>query len=87
MLFGRKKRNPLKILDKKVVEWKYTTCGYCSTDCYEDFEQRSACWHSAPTFPTIMPGAFFWKNKSFEEHARKTGLAKIPQVGIVEFDR
>ena len=33
MLFGRKKKNPIKIVDKKVVEWKYTTCGYCSTGC------------------------------------------------------
>jgi len=34
--------------------------------------------------PTTMPGAFFWKNKGFEEHARQTGLAKMPQVGVVE---
>lgn len=34
--------------------------------------------------PTTMPGAFFWKNKGFEEHARETGLAKMPQVGVVE---
>lgn len=33
MLFGRKKNNPIKIADKGVVEWKYTTCGYCSTGC------------------------------------------------------
>jgi ferredoxin-nitrate reductase len=33
MLFGRKKKNPIKIADKGVVEWKYTTCGYCSTGC------------------------------------------------------
>ncbi|MDQ1363167.1 MAG: ferredoxin-nitrate reductase, partial [Pseudomonadota bacterium] len=33
MLFGRKKKNPIKITDKGVVEWKYTTCGYCSTGC------------------------------------------------------
>jgi assimilatory nitrate reductase catalytic subunit len=36
MLFGRKKRNPIKIADKKVVEWKYATCGYCSTGCSMD---------------------------------------------------
>ena len=36
--------------------------------------------------PTTMPGAFFWKNKGFEEHARETGLAKMPQVGIIDFD-
>jgi DMSO reductase iron-sulfur subunit len=33
--------------------------------------------------PTTMPGAFFWRNKGFEEHARKTGLAKMPQVGVL----
>ena len=36
MLFGRKKRNPVKIADKQVAEWKYTTCGYCSTGCSLD---------------------------------------------------
>ena len=36
--------------------------------------------------PTTMPGAFFWKNQGFEEHARETGLARMPQVGVVEFD-
>jgi len=33
MLFGRNKKNPIKIADKGVVDWKYTTCGYCSTGC------------------------------------------------------
>ncbi len=33
--------------------------------------------------PTTMPGAFFWHNKGFEEHARETGLAEMPQVGVV----
>jgi ferredoxin-nitrate reductase len=33
MLFGRGKRNPIKIADKGVVEWRYATCGYCSTGC------------------------------------------------------
>ncbi len=32
--------------------------------------------------PTTMPGAFFWKNKGFEEHARDIGLANMPQVGV-----
>lgn len=32
--------------------------------------------------PTTMPGAFFWKNKGFEEHARHIGLANMPQVGV-----
>ena len=33
MLFGRKHKNPIKIADKGVIEWKYATCGYCSTGC------------------------------------------------------
>lgn len=33
--------------------------------------------------PTTMPGAFFWRNKGFQEHARETGLAEMPQVGVV----
>lgn len=33
--------------------------------------------------PTTMPGAFFWKNKAFEEHAREIGLADLPQTGVV----
>lgn len=33
MLFGRAKKNPIKIADKGVKEWRYTTCGYCSTGC------------------------------------------------------
>ncbi len=32
--------------------------------------------------PTTMPGAFFWKNKGFEDHARAIGLAHMPQVGV-----
>ncbi|MEA3412801.1 MAG: DmsC/YnfH family molybdoenzyme membrane anchor subunit [Pseudomonadota bacterium] len=33
--------------------------------------------------PTTMPGAFFWKNPGFQEHARTTGLADMPQTGLV----
>ena len=33
MLFGRNRKNPIKLADKGAVEWKYTTCGYCSTGC------------------------------------------------------
>ena len=32
--------------------------------------------------PTTMPGAFFWKNKSFEQHAREIGLADNPATGV-----
>jgi len=33
--------------------------------------------------PTTMPGAFFWKNKAFEQHARDIGLADNPASGVV----
>lgn len=33
--------------------------------------------------PTTMPGAFFWKNRGFQEHACATGLADMPQVGVL----
>lgn len=33
MLFGRKKKKPIVIPGKKVEEWKYATCNYCSTGC------------------------------------------------------
>lgn len=33
MLFGRDKKNPIKIVDKKAAKWTYATCGYCSVGC------------------------------------------------------
>lgn len=33
MLFGRHRKNPIIIADKKVTDWTYATCGYCSTGC------------------------------------------------------
>ncbi len=33
MLFGRTKKPAITLRDKGVVEWKYATCGYCSTGC------------------------------------------------------
>ncbi|HHJ35657.1 MAG TPA: aspartate carbamoyltransferase, partial [Gammaproteobacteria bacterium] len=33
--------------------------------------------------PTTMPGAFFWKNADFVEHAREVGLADMQQLGVV----
>ncbi|MFZ2168634.1 MAG: DmsC/YnfH family molybdoenzyme membrane anchor subunit [Methylococcaceae bacterium] len=33
--------------------------------------------------PTTMPGAFFWKNEGFVDHARTSGLADAPQHGVV----
>ncbi|MDD5265523.1 MAG: dimethyl sulfoxide reductase anchor subunit [Methylococcales bacterium] len=36
----------------------------------------------ALVIPTTMPGAFFWKNDGFADHARATGLADAPQHGV-----
>jgi len=36
----------------------------------------------ALVIPTTLPGAFFWRNRGFEEHARSTGLASLPQTGV-----
>jgi hypothetical protein len=33
--------------------------------------------------PTTMPGAFFWKNDKFKKHAIETGLANMPQMGVM----
>jgi len=32
--------------------------------------------------PTTLPGAFFWKNPAFQQHAREVGLADMAQVGV-----
>jgi hypothetical protein len=36
----------------------------------------------AVVIPTTMPGAFFWKNPGFQDHARDSGLAELQQVGV-----
>jgi DMSO reductase iron-sulfur subunit len=36
----------------------------------------------ALVIPTTLPGAFFWRNPGFVEHARETGLASMPQLGV-----
>jgi DMSO reductase anchor subunit len=33
--------------------------------------------------PTTMPGAFFWRNKGFVEHARDIGMDHMPNTGVV----
>ena len=36
----------------------------------------------AVVVPTTMPGAYFWKNPGFIEHAREVGLADNPLLGV-----
>ena len=46
MLFGRPRKNPIIIADKKVSDWSYATCGYCSTGCAIDsFTKRVHEFH------------------------------------------
>ena len=33
MILTRRKHKPIRIPSKKVAQWKYTTCNYCSTGC------------------------------------------------------
>ena len=33
-----------------------------------------------------MPGSFFWKNAGFQKHAQTSGLAQMPQVGVLPKD-
>jgi len=37
----------------------------------------------ALVIPTTLPGAFFWRNRGFEQQARDSGLAGMPQVGVL----
>ncbi|MEO2055030.1 MAG: DmsC/YnfH family molybdoenzyme membrane anchor subunit [Nitrospira sp.] len=34
--------------------------------------------------PTTSPGGIFWKNQSFQTQALQSGLADLPQVGVVQ---
>ena len=37
----------------------------------------------ALVIPTTMPGAFFWKNDKFKEHAIESGLSEMPQLAVM----
>jgi DMSO reductase anchor subunit len=65
-------------------QFKLLVCALASTCLFTALVSRALFY--VIVIPTTMPGAFFWKNKGFEEHARATGLAKMPQLGVVEFD-
>ena len=41
------------------------------------------CLFYVLVIPTTMPGAFFWKNKAFVEHARDIGMDHMPNTGVV----
>lgn len=55
----------------------YKSCWWL--DCAADWPGAALC---AGDFD-YMTGAFFWKNKGFEQHTRDVGLASLPQVGVV----
>ena len=66
----------LNILDPSVFTWVVLLLAYLGSAVIK----RSLFF--ALVIPTTMPGAFFWKNQGFQEHAKETGLAKMPQVGV-----
>jgi len=58
-----------------------TACVLCTSMLIMSLLGRSLFF--VLVIPTTMPGAFFWKNQGFVEHARDTGLADSPQHGVV----
>lgn len=66
----------LNILDPSVFTWVVLLLAYLG------FAVIKRSLFFALVIPTTMPGAFFWKNQGFQEHAKETGLAKMPQVGV-----
>lgn len=60
-----------------LVAWSFVACTLISTSLV------GRALFYVLVIPTTMPGAFFWKNKSFEQHARDVGLSDMPQVGVI----
>jgi assimilatory nitrate reductase catalytic subunit len=89
MLFGRGKRNPIKIADKGVVEWRYATCGYCSTGCSLEVGVNS---HGTPVATRGTAGADVNRGKlcikGIFEHELFTseGRGTVPLARKARFD-
>lgn len=60
-----------------VVLWSLLVAGLLSS------ELISRALFYILVIPTTMPGAFFWRNKGFEEHAKEIGLNEIVDMGVV----
>ncbi len=81
MLFGRKKKNPITIADKGVVEWKYTTCGYCSTGCSIEVglnEKGEAVASRGVASADVNRGKLCLKGIFEHELFRSAGRGRVP---------
>ena len=89
MLFGRKKKNPIKIADKGVVEWKYTTCGYCSTGCSIEVgldDKGEAVTSRGVAGADVNRGKLCLKGIFEHELFRSAGRGKAPLMREHRFD-
>jgi len=90
MVFGRKHKNPIKIADKGVVEWKYTTCGYCSTGCSIEvgLDQRGAAVASRGVAGAdVNRGKLCIKGIFEHELFGSDGRGKVPLVRDSHLDK
>ena len=89
MLFGRKNKNPIKIADKGVVEWKYTTCGYCSTGCSIEVgvnDKGEAVTSRGVGGADVNRGKLCLKGIFEHELFRSTGRGGVPLVRNKRFE-
>ncbi len=89
MLFGRNKKNPIKIADKGVVEWKYTTCGYCSTGCSIEVgldDKGEAVASRGVGGADVNRGKLCLKGIFEHELFRSAGRGKTPLIRERRFD-
>ncbi len=90
MLFGRKHKNPIKITDKGVVEWKYTTCGYCSTGCSIEVgldDKGEAVASRGVGGADVNRGKLCLKGIFEHELFRSAGRGKQPLIRTRRFDK
>ena len=64
-------------LQTQTLSWMLLACGILLSAVL------GRCLFYVLVIPTTMPGAFFWKNAGFQEHARESGLAQMPQTGVL----
>ena len=90
MLFGRHKKNPIKITDKGVVDWKYTTCGYCSTGCSIEVgldDKGEAVASRGVGSADVNRGKLCLKGIFEHELFRSAGRGKTPLMRSRPFDK
>ena len=90
MLFGRNRKNPIKVADKGVVEWKYTTCGYCSTGCSIEVgidDKGEAVASRGVASADVNRGKLCLKGIFEHELFRSAGRGKTPLMRSRSFDK